>query len=122
MGMYTGLRGTITFKPNVASILQEWNFDWKELAYLLESDIIKVFANKGRSDFIPKGAISYMPSDWDEFVNRWLDDTTYTFACSLKNYDGEIQAFLVTLPTIAESWYLEELYEEYEFPEIHRSN
>jgi hypothetical protein len=118
--MYTGLKGTITFKPYVAAHLQETDFDWTDLAYRLSAGAVMVFANKGRSGFIPKGALSYMPSEWDDVVNEWIDDTTYTFACSLKNYDDEIQAFLVILPRIAYAWDLEELYEEADCPEIHK--
>lgn len=121
--MYTGLRGTITFKPDVANVLRErgdWN--WKELAYHLNSDAVKDFANKNRCSSIPKGALSYMPSDWESVVNEWVDDTTYTFACSLKNYDCEIQAFLNSLFVIADEWDLEELYEEADCPDIHRSS
>jgi hypothetical protein len=120
MGMYTGLRGTITFKPVVAALLQSFDFDWGNLAYYLNSDTVRTFARKGRSGFIPKGALSYMPSHWDEIVNEWIDATTYSFACSLKNYDGEIGAFLATLPIIADEWDLEELYEEADCPEIHK--
>jgi len=122
MGMYTGLRGTITFKPDVANVLRErgdWN--WEELAYHLNSDAVKDFANKNRCNFIPKGALSYMPSDWDEVVNKWIDDTTYSFACSLKNYEEEIATFIGILPEIADYWELEELYEEADCPDIHRS-
>jgi hypothetical protein len=122
MGMYTGLKGAITFKPDVAGVLKEWNFDWGELAYYLRSDTIKTFSNKTRCHWIPKGALSYMPSDWDEVVNEWIDDTTYSFACSLKNYEQEIAAFIGILPEIADYWELEELYEESEQPTIHRES
>jgi hypothetical protein len=88
----------------------------------LNSEAVKAFARKGRSDFIPKGALSYMPSDWDEVVNEWIDDTTYSFACSLKNYEQEIAAFIGILPEIADYWELEELYEESERPTIHRES
>lgn len=119
MGMYTGLRGSITFKQSVAQVLQEVGFDWQVIAYHIQSEAAKAFASKGRSGFIPRGALCYMPSNWDSIVDEWIDETTYSFACSLKNYDGEIEAFLQMLPDIADYWELEELYEEAESAIIH---
>ena len=119
MGMYTGLRGSITFKQSVAQVLQEVGFDWQVIAYHTQSEAAKAFASKGRSGFIPRGALCYMPSDWDSIVDEWIDEATYSFACSLKNYDGEIEAFLQMLPDIADYWELEELYEEAESPIVH---
>ena len=112
MGMYTGLRGKILLKDNnLTPILIEKNFRWIDVANSIYDETISAWANIGRCNFIPNGAVCYMPSDWDE---GWsVDGRVLSFTCSLKNYEDEIGKFIEhVLPQIAEGWNLEELYEE----------
>lgn len=126
MGMYTGLRGKIELKPQVAALMTEWyddeivtdevakHFDWNVWEYVashLEDVAIKHWADMPRSSFIPNGMVCYMPDDWDEC--RDISGNTLTVCCSLKNYNGEIAMFIEqVLPVIADAWELEERYEE----------
>lgn len=125
MGMYTGLRGQVTLKPEVAKLMGEWydddiiseavaeHFEWNVWNYVaksLSNDKIAEFAQMSRSSFIPNGAVCYMPPDW-EFQREIVQNVLY-FCCSLKNYCGTIDAFIQLLPEIATAWDLEELYEE----------
>lgn len=85
MGMYTGLRGSIKFKPEVASLMSIWfecdisgfwNYILKDF---IENTDVKLFLSKSRRSFIPFGAVCYMPSDWDEsgemkFFEKWDND------------------------------------------------
>ncbi len=125
MGMYTGLRGNIVLKPEVAELMVEWYdddiisdeaaklFDWNVWNYVasnLSNEKVASFAQMSRSSFIPNGAVCYMPPDW-EFQNNIRHGVLY-FCCSLKNYCGTIDKFIELLPEIATAWDLEELYEE----------
>ena len=127
MGMYTGLRGTIIFNQEIATLIEEWNDvvtgeDIWEYVYNRTElpSVFGVFAKDTRSSFIPCGALCYMPDEWEELGGWCLDGSTMTFACSLKNYNGTIQKFLNALPCIATAWDLEELYEESEIPTAHK--
>jgi hypothetical protein len=128
MGMYTGLRGDVEFKQSVAEVIKEY-FDsdviWKEYdlwewvvkqTYLYLND----FEKDPRSDYIPKGVVCYMPDDWGDGDYFWTGNIL-NFTCSLKNYSSTIQNFIDILPTIAVSWDLEMLYEEYSTPTVFKN-
>lgn len=120
--MYTGLRGSVTFKKGVAELVDEWwqyyACEYSNLWHFLNAKGWKyvpefyVFADDVRSSYIPFGAVCYMPDDWEEHDSAMLDGATLMFTCSLKNYTGTIQKFIECLPHIADSWDLESRYEE----------
>ena len=112
MGMYTGLRGRILLKDNkLTSVLIEKGFQWEEVASVYFDETISAWASVGRCNFIPNGAVCYMPANWSE---GWsVEGNVLSFTCSLKNYNNEIEIFITyVLPHIAEAWNLEKLYEE----------
>ena len=115
MGMYTGLR----FKGYVKA---KYRRDFEDIALYGEwsESKVKKFRNFGeshsRAGFIPCGALSYMPDSWEthpyHLDSKATDgfDTTYnrntgywTFQCSLKNYEGELEDFLELAPEFIES-------------------
>lgn len=135
MGMYTGIR----FKGIVKTEFRR-NF-WKiALEGAWEESNIHIFKSFGinvrRASFIPCGSLSYMPDSWGQRVlfdddykiigtsedtdgfNRTYDKATgrWTFQCSLKNYEGEIETFFELLPDFIESIeHLEYFYEEWRY-------
>ena len=119
MGMYTGLRFKAKLKPLVADSftmlygIREGSSFWDNLSRIIP--ISDKWLSVGRKDFIPFGALSYMPSDWDE-TPTGIDGNTWKVCCSLKNYEGEIEVFLSeVLPhLISEPCRTEVLYEEWE--------
>ncbi len=120
MGMYTGLRFKATLKPFVAEIMSKLYDDkdysdfWGTIARIIP--ISNDWLNKDRRNFIPFGAIAYLPDDWDaESCTAGLKETEWHVCCSLKNYSGEIELFLRdVLPTlISEICQVEYLYEEW---------
>lgn len=118
MGMYTGLRINGIVKPEYREEIEllyslEVDFGWRDLSYL--SPRYYDLASKQRCDSIPFGALAYMPDEWDEGVNSYNNATgQWIFACSLKNYDDEIESFLNIVPDIFESLELcEHYYEEW---------
>lgn len=131
--MYSGLRGTVKLKPEVAELMQEWMSDdrtsefskmydhniWTYIAIQTDNDNVLDFSKDGRSDFIPYGQVCYMPDGW--YNRNTLSCRTWMFCCSLKNYNGTIDTFIELLPEIATAWDLEELYEEDNLPSIHKS-
>lgn len=116
MGMYTGLRFKGVVKPEFRETFESIALEgkWEDSNYPLFSE----FGNQyGRASFIPCGALSYMPDEWDndpEFKRYWNAETgEWIFQCSLKNYEGEIQKWLKMIPYfIDEIEHLEYLYEE----------
>jgi hypothetical protein len=129
MGMYTGIR----FKGYVKSQFRN-NFEniairglWNES----EDEIFKEFGKIGRSSFIPCGCLSYMPDKWesepfdeygdgiptDGFNRTWNKETGYwTFQCSLKNYNSEIEEWFKIVPYFIEKIeHLEYFYEEWTY-------
>lgn len=114
MGMYTGLRGKIKLKDNVLTeALIDQEFDWEVVAHETDDEVISDWATVGRCNFIPHGAVCYMPDSWDEDMRYDVKDNILKFTCSLKNYDNEISYFIENvLPYIADAWNLEEFYEE----------
>ena len=124
--MYTGLRfkGVVKkeFRYNFEKIAM--NGAWEDS----NDEVFKGFSKISRAMFIPCGALSYMPDEWetepfDEYRNgKPTDgfDRTYnretgrwTFQCSLKNYDDTIGKFLEIVPYfIEEVEHAEVFYEE----------
>ena len=75
-----------------------------------------------RSSFIPYGALCYMPNEWDEEPVSY-NNGEWFLCCSLKDYENTICYFITkVLPIIADSWDLEELYEEDGNPTKHQHN
>ena len=119
MGIYTGLRGTITLNDEYADKIRDVMvtdslFFWR---HVLPPG--HPFLDKDRCDSIPYGAVCYMPGDWED-GHAWLNGNEWQICCSLKNYSDEIATFVETvLPLIAKSWDLESLYEEADYPDVH---
>ncbi len=115
MGMYTGIRFKGYVKPKFRNGFDiiALNGDWDKHPDSIFNDFGSVY----RSSFIPCGSLSYMPDEWDDnedFARTWNPETGYwTFDCSLKNYEGEIQQWLAMLPYFIDSIeHLEYYYEE----------
>ena len=124
MGMYTGVRFQAKLKPIVAGAMKLC-YDSKVLDQFWDtlSKIIPIDDNwlkAGRRDFIPFGALSYMPDHWDKSPTG-LSGEGWNVCCSLKNYEGEIDTFLSkVLPyLISEPCEVEYLYEEWEEPKLY---
>lgn len=104
MGMYTGIYFSAKLKPLAAvaiknalreSDMSEDIFDfWRAVSAIfpIQNDWMTV----GRRDFIPFGALSYMPDEWSEIKagEGICNDNIWNVCCSLKNYNGEIEHFL----------------------------
>lgn len=135
MGMYTGLRASVVIKPQwrgAIGLLHEsrntpkTSFssgqDW-EAVFAQYPDLPGLYdwVKVGRRDFIPFGALAYMPEDFSDaedgesFSKYDADSGRWTFCCSLKNYEGEIRQFVEeVLSHIVDSVdYCESLYEEF---------
>lgn len=114
MGMYTGIRAKVVLKDEWVPIIQALHEkgDWNKLDLITTGNITEIYqldqrlklcdewAKVGRSIFIPFGSLAYMPSSWDkdpQFEPRRIDDVggkkIWTFQCSLKNYEDEIETF-----------------------------
>ena len=82
MGMYTGLR----FKADLsekgleaaASVIETRG--WYVAAEMLPA--IKSWLQVGRRNFIPFGAVCYMPADWENLLG--IEDGVWSVCCSLK--------------------------------------
>lgn len=119
MGMYTGLRVKAKIKEEFVKELRKvivegesgrFSEPWKNLDFA-KFPFVKRFSEMGRSGMIPYGAICYMPDSW-EYENNF-ENGVWTFCCSLKNYNSEIEVFLnEVLVNIAEWAHVEQLYEE----------
>ncbi|MHB0943297.1 hypothetical protein ACYCSU_16740 [Paenibacillus sp. ALE1] len=125
MGMYTGMRCKVVIKPEYREELEflhnESQYEWSESNYSFMQEFGKLY----RATFIPCGVLSYMPDSWEDSnecatdgFERTFDKKTgyWTFQCSLKNYDNEIEIFFENvLSKIAEQViHLEYFYEEWE--------
>ena len=136
MGMYTGIRFKGIVKEKFRKDFDKiaLNGDWEES----EDTKFKQFGLFGRSGFIPRGVLCYMPESWeadyindkgekeidfgkyykqmptDGFERTYNEETGYwTFQCSLKNYEDEIGSFFELIPYFIESIeHLEYFYEE----------
>lgn len=127
MGMYTGLRFKGIVKPEYREMIKEINdgADWSDFAE--KFPFLTNYASLDRAEFIPRGSLAYMPDSWEEgkFPNQEATDgfernidlkTGYwTFQCSLKNYNQEIQQFFseVLLEIIDSVDHIEYYYEEW---------
>lgn len=122
MGMYTGIRFKGYIKPEFREKFEAIAIDgeWENSEY----ELFKTFGRNRRSSFIPMGALSYMPDEWEEneiatdgFERAWVKDTGYwVFQCSLKNYENEIEQWLEMLPYFIEKIvHLEYFYEEMDY-------
>ena len=124
MGMYTGLRVVAKIKPEYRGLVDsvvEYSSThgcaplgcWLDVVD--QYPFTQQFAEMDRSSFIPYGSLNYMPYEWEK-TNEW-DNITWSFCCSLKNYEGEIETFIDTiLVVIAEYAEVEYLYEEMTTP------
>ncbi len=138
MGMYTGLRFKGIIKLEFSEVIKtmiEESLDWLQLYKLYpQYSFLKEFGNRWRADFIPRGALAYMPDSWevipknpdgswnfsmatatDGFERDYDEDTRlWSFQCSLKNYEDDIEEFLFNIvPIIVEkSIHMEYFYEE----------
>lgn len=125
MGMYTGLRVKVTVKDEYRNMISainegaEWGYFSKQYPFIAE------YAKLARSEFIPSGSLCYMPYSWetkdyeptDGFDgNLNMETGKWTFQCSLKNYENEIEKFLdEVLPNIiTSSEHIEYFYEEWD--------
>lgn len=127
MGMYTGLRFKGYIKKEFRDTFENiaLHGDWES-----SSDIrLASFGDNARASFIPCGILCYMPDEWevnpydydsqatDGFDRTYNKETGYwTFQCSLKNYELEIEEFLNLMPYFIESveW-CEYYYEEWAY-------
>lgn len=138
MGNYTGLRLKCNVKPEFrAEIgkLMNSTLEWKDFSH----PVMQEFGKFYRSEFIPFGALSYMPDSWggdvkfdkngipvvdsdghlvfnESAVERSYNEDTgfWSFQCSLKNYEGEIDFFIdKVIPVLCDSVeFCERYYEE----------
>lgn len=125
MGMYTGLRVNVTVKDEYRKMIRAINGGEEWLQFSCEYPFLADYATLGRSDFIPHGMLSYMPYSWETEDYRATDGFEtginmitgkWTFQCSLKNYENEIEKFLdEVLPNIiTSSEHIEYFYEEWD--------
>lgn len=132
MGMYTGLRFKVIvkekYRENLNKILNipqfetengEQEFSWIHIPGLPGS---KYWSQEPRCNFIPWGAVEYMPDRWEmeehKCGNSSFNKETgeWRAICSLKSYNGEVTKFLTwVLASIVEDVkYVEVLYEEWD--------
>jgi len=123
MGMYTGIRFKGYVRPKFRKYFEDVaiNGSWR----LHNDPVIKGFGEIGRSGFIPCGMICYMPDMWEDeneeatdgFERTYNKETGYwTFQCSLKNYESEIQEWFEIVPYFIEKIeHLEYFYEEWDY-------
>lgn len=119
MGMYTGLRVKAKIKEEFLQQLEavlstgegeNWKEPWSVVDFV-KFPFVEKFSKMGRSSMIPRGAVCYMPEDWEN-VNTF-EGGVWSFCCSLKNYNDEIEVFLnEVLVNISEWAHIERLYEE----------
>src|SRR4051812_18535044 len=125
--MYTGLRAKCVVKPEFRKAIdtlhnsEEDEFPcWQEVANKYpQYEFFKEWAAIGRSSFIPFGAMCYMDDSWGESFSEYDPKTGYwNFACSLKNYEGEIEFFLenVLANIVERVYFCEKQYEIDESP------
>ena len=124
--MYTGLRAKLVIKeefwPAIDMLMDPTTAArWEEVAEAFpQYPFLTEWAGVDRCNFIPFGALCYMP--WDDNDPAWersFENGLWVFQCSLKNYAGEIAYFVETvIPHIVDVRHeLYSLYEENEEPE-----
>lgn len=130
MGMYTGLRCKVIIKPEYREEMKRMDdidYEWGES----DLDFLKEFYETfSRAMLIPCGALAYMPDSWEgspynsygigvptDGFDRNFDYETglWTFQCSLKNYENEIEYFIKNILTqiVEKVIHLEYYYEEW---------
>ncbi len=125
MGMYTGLRAKLSIKEEFWPVIdmvmnRREGIFWEDVAKAFpQYPFIAEWADVGRCDFIPFGALAYMP--WDDDDPEWqrsFKAGLWVFQCSLKNYEGEIECFVNTVlsPIVHATYELYSLYEEHDEP------
>ncbi len=101
MGNYTSLRVKLRPKQEFISLYQ-FIFDnadsestWTAAAQHFDYQWLRDWAEVGRCNFIPFGALTR--TDWDEDDPDWSlsfeDQRIFQFQCSLKNYEEEIETW-----------------------------
>ena len=135
MGMYTGLRCKVKVKNKFREDIEQ-RMSGREWRWC-DNENIYYFGSVSRSEFIPFGALSCMPDEWeyelnqdgfityhatDGFENKFNKETGYwSFQCSLKNYDSTIEIFIkyVLNEIVEEVYHLEKYYEEWNTSELY---
>lgn len=123
MGHYTAFHVDCTVKPEYVEVARgRLENGWGSLALIFPGHpFLREFSRVERCDFIPNGALGHMPDEWlgevpgpdtywdfgskDRLDHKsFFDGRRWAFACTLKNYENTIEAFLgIVLPMIAES-------------------
>lgn len=135
--MYTGLRFKGFVKEEYREDIELLLNDSKGWNACKHEELLE-FAKFDRSRFIPFGALSYMPDCWegepydkenpwdcpdtDGFDRKFNKETGYwSFQCSLKNYEGEIEYFISKIvPLICSKVvHCEEFYEEWDVSNLY---
>ncbi|PFS32652.1 hypothetical protein [Bacillus thuringiensis] len=125
--MYTGLRVKVVIKKEFHQMINEINNEESDFCdYVDQFSFLANFSKLKRSELIPSGISSYMPTGWKigEYPNEQATDgferhfNTVTgfwaFQCCLKNYDKVVEHFLtdVLANIIQSSQHIETKYEE----------
>lgn len=112
---------------SVSAVDSEGRNEWELFAE--RHDFAKHLASLPRAIQIPFGAITAYnekkAGTEDAFSNVFYgdDEQAWAFHCDLKDYDGEIEAFLTEVaPEICERFVAEEWLEECDFPVVHAYN
>ncbi len=100
MGEYTGLRLTADLSPQGVEVVSRlmttraWAVAVCGLDEMpsTDEDAIDEWLALGRVDFIPFGASAYLDGEYD--IAPEHKGTRWSFGCSLKNYEDEIEGFL----------------------------
>ena len=124
MGTYTGLRAKLLIKEEFWPVIEQLMDpasvgSWQDVAKAFpQHTFLAEWTGVWRADFIPFGALTYMPWDDPEW-ERSFTDGLWVFQCSLKNYEGEIEYFVETVLSriVKERHELYSLYEGNEEPE-----
>ena len=136
MGNYTGLRVKVTVKEEYRNMIKEISQDGSWSDFVDKYPFLDEYARLYRAEFIPRGAIAaYLPDDWEEPITGFgaskyptykatdgferhinLDTGFWSFQCSLKNENDEIEKFFedVLCKIIESSDHIEYLYEAWE--------
>lgn len=123
MGMYTGLMVSVTIKPEYRQAIAHLH-EVQQWAMLPPGSLpgMKLWQDVRRCNFIPWGALCYMPEDFgnrpagieDSFSEFDPETGLWRFACSLKNYESEIEEFMnFLISLISHVDYAWSLYEEH---------
>ena len=138
MGMYTGLRFKGIVKKEYREDIELLLNDPEEWKACKHKELHEFGNSFDRSGFIPFGSLSYMPDCWegepydekkpwdcpdtDGFDRKFNRETGYwSFQCSLKNYEDEIEYFINKIvPLICDKViHCEEFYEEWEVSNLY---